>query len=635
MKKVLKLLSLSLVVLLAFFSLNIKATTGDYTEVLVNGNAEAYGRYRVEENKVDNLLPYGIKQRTDISYLSAGEGMVTAMGHGVDEPFVPGKEYPQQVNIMEVPSTTDVKITSWSTLGNTYWNLNTVRAIVGDYEAKNPGYKVIGAINGDFFDIRAEFPLPKTTNGAQVSNGDFFKSQSGSTVGFKNDGSVDSLVAGTPTRTPNMILNIYDKNNNITHEFEIEKKNATPGDNETAIYYPYWTGANLEAKTLNKQTVTNAKIVTGAEYSFGYSMNDYYGRGIITEVGNKSLEEGDFAIVTNNPELETLLNVGVKIRAQYEYTGAFADVKDATGAGATVLKNGELNSVSDKARHPRTMIGRKADGTIVMGVVDGRQPGVGLGLYGASQVEMAALMKHYGAVDAYNLDGGGSSTMVIIQDGQFKVMNTPSDGGERSDANAVLVVVKIPEIDFAATEVLTDKLSFNVNVENENGHDLTELYAGVGDEIKLVTNNKVSFDKLTYNTGYVLTFYKKNGDELIDMALKTSISTAKRDPYANYVYMYYNNKDLVIEVDFNDVDLAIERSNIKIGDKTAFVTNGKATFKNFDDSLGDVIVDLQIDLNNGKGRVSFVPKATFRYQADILIEVIQDKTNNKIHKMFK
>ena len=250
MKKVLKLLSLSLVVLLAVFSFNIKATNGDYTEVFVNGNAEAYGRYRVKENTVDNLLPYGVTQRTDISYLSAGEGMVTAMGHGVDEPFVPGKEYPQQVNIMEVPSTTDVRITSWSTLGNTYWNLNTVRAIVGDYEAKNPGYKVIGAINGDFFDIRGELPLPKTTNGAQVSNGDFFKSQSGSTVGFKNDGSAESIVGGIPTRTTNMILNIYDEDNNITHEFEIVKKNAAPGVNETAIYYPYWTGKALEDKVL-------------------------------------------------------------------------------------------------------------------------------------------------------------------------------------------------------------------------------------------------------------------------------------------------------------------------------------------------------------------------------------------------
>jgi len=238
-------------------------------------------------------------------------------------------------------------------------------------------------------------------------------------------------------------------------------------------------------------------------------------------------------------------------------------------------------------------------------------------------------------VEAYNLDGGGSSTMVIIQDGTFKVMNTPSDGGERSDANALLVVVKIPEIDFKASEVLTDKISFDVNVVNDNGHNLNELYAGLGDEIKLVTNNKVSFDNLTYNTAYVLTFYKKSGEELIDMALKTPINTAKREPSANYVYMYYSNNDLIVEVDFNDEDLAIERSNIVIGDKIAFISNGKATFKNFEGSLGEVIVDLQINLNNGKGRVAFEPKATFRYQVDILIEVISDKTDNKIYKMFE
>ncbi len=84
-------------------------------------------------------------------------------------------------------------------------------------------------------------------------------------------------------------------------------------------------------------------------------------------------------------------------------------------------------------RHPRTAIAKLTDGRILLATVDGRQPGISAGM---TLEELAQMLLDFGAVEAMNLDGGGSTTMVI--DG--KIVNKPSDaGGERSVSDALLV----------------------------------------------------------------------------------------------------------------------------------------------------------------------------------------------------
>ena len=85
-------------------------------------------------------------------------------------------------------------------------------------------------------------------------------------------------------------------------------------------------------------------------------------------------------------------------------------------------------------RNPRTAVGIAADGTILMMVADGRAPGYSAGL---SIPETAVAMKHFGAVSAINLDGGGSSMMVVNQ----QPLTLPSDAGnvERADGDGILL----------------------------------------------------------------------------------------------------------------------------------------------------------------------------------------------------
>ena len=101
-------------------------------------------------------------------------------------------------------------------------------------------------------------------------------------------------------------------------------------------------------------------------------------------------------------------------------------VWQAFSFGPGLIENGEisvsLNSEVGKAKasNPRTAIGMIDDLHYVFVVSDGRsEESEGLSLY-----ELAAFMEQLGVKTAYNLDGGGSSTMVL----QGEVINNPAGG---------------------------------------------------------------------------------------------------------------------------------------------------------------------------------------------------------------
>lgn len=77
------------------------------------------------------------------------------------------------------------------------------------------------------------------------------------------------------------------------------------------------------------------------------------------------------------------------------------------GYGPVLISNGEAVSVPASGVNPRTGIGQRSDGAILMLVIDGRQ----VSSIGATYRDMADIFQAYGAVNACNLDGGSSSMM--------------------------------------------------------------------------------------------------------------------------------------------------------------------------------------------------------------------------------
>ena len=90
-------------------------------------------------------------------------------------------------------------------------------------------------------------------------------------------------------------------------------------------------------------------------------------------------------------------------------------------------------------RAPRTAIGLKEDGTLVLVVNDGRQAPISAGM---TMHELAEVMLKMGCVSAVNCDGGGSSTFLSEREGtgELSIKNSPSDGVERPTLGGLLVI---------------------------------------------------------------------------------------------------------------------------------------------------------------------------------------------------
>jgi phosphodiester glycosidase len=150
------------------------------------------------------------------------------------------------------------------------------------------------------------------------------------------------------------------------------------------------------------------------------------------------LQPGEGVVVSTVPttdEATFIRSLAAGESMRIDWSLGWPGVTDAIGGSTVLMQDGHivLGSCTGAicSRNPRTAIGLTADGQIVLVVVDGRQSeSVGMSL-----AELANFFQRLGVESAMNLDGGGSSSMVI----RGHVVNHPSNGFERSVTNALLV----------------------------------------------------------------------------------------------------------------------------------------------------------------------------------------------------
>lgn len=310
--------------------------------------------------------------------------------------------------------------------------LTNVMDIARDYEAKT-GRKVMLATNGDYFYASGSNVDSYVNNGIVISKGNMANKNC---IGFDNNGKV---VVGRMTEVEPRLV-VY-TNSGQMQQFEINKYNQQPAAGEIAIYNVPGT-----------YTVTNAGVMIVKAGSANLNQYPVWGTDYtMTTPGVHATKEfklnsGQYAVVYTEEDNTTFAKhvFGEAVDLVEIPAGQYEDCTWVVGGYDVIVNNYQVNTKchtdnSGNANAPRTFIGFKEDGTGFLCVVDGRQPGYSSGITVNQEAELAAVL---GAKYALELDGGGSSTVIVRINDELTLRNQPSDGSMRRVSNAILLVEK-------------------------------------------------------------------------------------------------------------------------------------------------------------------------------------------------
>ena len=212
--------------------------------------------------------------------------------------------------------------------------------------------------------------------------------------------------------------------------------NKAPGTNGISLFTPDWGSTTPR--------VEGSFAVVLGSFPPATPNTDLAVPVIASSVGGSiRIEPGAAVLVARGSAAATLeaeAQPGTVVTLRLTLQPDWSVVSDAIGGGPILVRDGvpvyrsnEAFTTSQLApRGPRTAIGQRADGGIVLVTTDGRQPGLSVGM---TNFELAQTLVRFGAVRGMGLDGGGSSTLAF--DGT--VLNSPSDGRERAVSTALML----------------------------------------------------------------------------------------------------------------------------------------------------------------------------------------------------
>lgn len=304
------------------------------------------------------------------------------------------------------------------------------------------GHRVVGAVNASYF-LGNGMPANLLAEKNEIINygilGDTFESPTQKPVAFGL------------SKTGKAIADYYSTNLSFEvngKSYPIDLINSERKTDKTVLYTPdkKTTGSNNWGVEI---VVSNASqdmkvLHFGDRLSGTVSKVTAYGAE-----GNSTVPSDGFVISVQNKELATELSqiaAGTNIDVNLSIDEKWMDAQFILAAGPMLVNNGKIdismptNSSFASARSPRTAVAVDATGTKVFVVtVDGRLTGHSNGV---NLTELASYLISMGATSAINLDGGGSTAMVVRNPGGYfaNLVNVPSDGGERR-VSAILQVV--------------------------------------------------------------------------------------------------------------------------------------------------------------------------------------------------
>jgi len=302
-------------------------------------------------------------------------------------------------------------------------DLVTGREKVTSMQARLSASATVGGVNADLFTFNEGLPSGMFMQSGVLTTPPHPKR---STVGITDDGHL--LIQRV------QMLGTWQGNN---QRRPLNGLNQRPGPEGVSLFTPAWGSATPGANNTVEVTLASFPAVT--------ALTDLTGTvTAIKPAGGTPIPPGGAVLVGRGASAGRLASeavVGQQVTVRLVLRPQWSNVVDAVGGGPLIVQNGQpvfraeeqFSSAQLSLRNPRTAVGQRADGSIILLAVDGRQPGYSTGL---TNFELAQQMVRLGAVTASALDSGGSTTMAF--DGEL--LNRPSDpGGERAVADGLFV----------------------------------------------------------------------------------------------------------------------------------------------------------------------------------------------------
>ena len=327
--------------------------------------------------------------------------------------------------------------------GTAYGAANIKTAVAN---ARAQGYHVLGAVNSDFFVMSTGVPM-----GISVENGVYKSSNTTEdAVVFGYDGSI-SLVSQpkvaltmTNTRTGSVFSpSHFNKARNTLGGVYLMNRDFADTTRAKSM------GWNVRLKLVETSSGIFDPTTT---YDPSLRVNSSLTLQVVelVETDQPLTIAPDEYILTCDPashrrEVFESFQVGDQVVLTASCTDPVLSAAQwAGGVGDVMIRDGAITDSSKwtyikDGRAPRTAMGVKADGTLLVYAVDGRKSDYSNGL---GQLDLAEEMLRQGCRWAVNLDGGGSTALSVWQPGQSgtQLVSRPSDGSPRRCATYLMLV---------------------------------------------------------------------------------------------------------------------------------------------------------------------------------------------------
>lgn len=420
----------------------------------------------------------------------------TQIGPGIVHKYIHAPTAPWIINVLEIDLKNPYIYLESVKAKNLLYGMERTSSMAARSDA--PGHRVIGAVNADFYDMGTGVPI-----GTQVIKGEIMKTSSGwQAIGFNAENVPfinNVLFSGS------MIMAAGNQS--------IHGINKSREENQLILYNQYF------GSTTNTNSWGSEIVVRPITHWYANDTIICVIDTLFINQGSSTIPKGQ-AVLSGHGNSATFLNTlnaEDTVKLYLGLTAPLQNITDVVGGNLKILSDGVYTGGTNTDLHPRTIAGFSADSSILyLATVDGRQSGS----IGMNYRQLADLMLFLGAHHVINLDGGGSTTMVI----RNKLVNSLF-ADERNVANALMVVSEAPdEGTLASIQISPDNyrifwsssVKFNVGGWDEYfnpvGINADNLMFSCNENIGIIDQEGKFFAADEVDSGYVYVYYEEMTD---------------------------------------------------------------------------------------------------------------------------